>query len=141
MKSRRDAVLAEARERHVRVAKLLEDGFSVAEVCKKVGLTPKRVYVVARRESLPTNPYIWPQSSDESTIARLSVSGWTPERIARLFGHSPRSIERILGRIQKDPIIEETARRFGIGDQKGDHPRRRARKKAASAALDDRRPR
>ena len=133
MRSKKANIQSDVEERHQQVKKLLKGGFSVAEVCKAVGLTPKRVYVVARRFDLPTNPHVWPQSMDESSIARLSLAGWTNELIGEMFGHSAASIQRIIERVQQDPVIKETAERIGF-ETSGNSPRRRTRKEAAPAA-------
>lgn len=133
MRSKKANIQADVEERHKKVQALLTSGLSVAEVCEQVGLTPKRVYVVARRHSLPTNPHVWPQSVDESSIARLALAGWTHELIGKMFGHSPASIQRILDRVNQDPIIKETAERLGL-ETNGNSAGGRPRKKAAPAA-------
>jgi hypothetical protein len=122
----RKKISAQQREveaRHAKIKALLIQGKSVAEVCKEVGITPKRVYVVAERWNLPTNPKIWPGSEDESSIARLFACGWTPERIGKIFHHSPSSVASIMERVRQDPILSASAKRFGV-ETRGNRPRR-----------------
>jgi len=128
-KRRAERLAKEVEARHRRIRLLLEQGHGVAEVCKEVGLTPKRVYAVARHWNLPTNPRIWPGSDDESSIARLSASGWTADRIGRMFNQSPGAVEMIRARVRLSPVLEASARRFGLeegvpdpGGLKGEAP-------------------
>lgn len=100
--------------RHAAIKKLLKEGHSVAEVCRQVGITPKRVYVVAERFDLPTNPKIWPNSDDECSIARLVVAGWPISRVGKVFNQSPKAVQTILNRIKEHPVLDATAKRFGV---------------------------
>lgn len=100
--------------RHAEIRKLLKEGHSVADVCRLVGITPKRVYVVAERYDLPTNPKIWPNSDDECSIARLVVAGWPISKVGKIFNQSPKSVQAILNRIKERPILDASAKRFGV---------------------------
>lgn len=134
MARRKDALRREVEARQARIRALLsEQGLSVAQVCKEVDITPKRVYVVAERWNLPTNPKIWPGSEDESSIARLFACGWDAERIGKIFKHAPASILRIMERVKESPILDASAKRFGV-EAGGDHPRRQPRAKASANA-------
>jgi len=106
----------EIEQRQRRIRELLLAGMGVADVSKEIGITPKRVYVVAERWKLPTNPTIWPGSDDESSVARLTSCGWTPGQIGKLFNQSPKSIEAILKRIKERPVLQPTARRFRVDE-------------------------
>lgn len=128
----------EARQRKIRI--LLQQGMSVADVCKEVGLTPKRVYAVARRWNLPTNPKIWPGSDDESSIARLSASGWSHDRIAGLFNQSAGAVAMILARVRLSPVLKASAERFSI-EEGVQGPGRLTREAPPSASRRARRPR
>ena len=145
MARRKEALRREVEARQARIRALLsEQGLSVAQVCKEVNLlresvckevdiTPKRVYVVAERWNCPTNPKIWPGSEDESSIARLFACGWDPERIGKIFKHAPASILRIMERVKESPILDASAKRFGV-EAGSDHPRRQPGAKASANA-------
>lgn len=119
--------------RHQKIRRMLMDGHSVAEVCKEVSITPKRVYVVAERWNLPTNPKIWPGSDDECSVARLWVAGWSAEKIGQIFNQSAAAIDAILNRIKDEPVLKATAKRFGV-DTASQNPNRQPRAKAAANA-------
>ena len=123
----------ETEARHEKIKALLLKGYTVAQVCKEVGITPKRVYVVAERWKLPTNPTIWPDSDDECSVARLAVAGWTSEKIGRLFNQAPASVDSILKRVRESPVLKATAKRFGV-EAGSDHPRRQPGAKASANA-------
>jgi hypothetical protein len=134
MARRKEALRREVEARQARIRALLsEQGLSVAQVCKEVDITPKRVYVVAERWNCPTNPKIWPGSEDESSIARLFACGWDPERIGKIFKHAPASILRIMERVKESPILDASAKRFGV-EAGSDHPRRQPGAKASANA-------
>jgi hypothetical protein len=134
MARRKEALRREVEARQARIRSLLsEQGLSVAQVCKEVDITPKRVYVVAERWNCPTNPKIWPGSEDESSIARLFACGWDPERIGKIFKHAPASILRIMERVKESPILDASAKRFGV-EAGSDHPRRQPGAKASANA-------
>lgn len=117
---------AEVDARHLKIRQMLVDGHSVAKVCKEVDITPKRVYVIAERWDLPTNPKIWPGSDDECSVARLSVAGWSSEKIGKIFNQSAAAVDAILQRIRSDPVLKATAKRFGV-DAKSTNPGRQSR--------------
>ncbi|MGA1752735.1 MAG: hypothetical protein ACO395_05160 [Pontimonas sp.] len=123
----------EVEARHEKIKNLLLEGYSVYQVCKEVGITPKRVYVVAERWNLPTNPTIWPDSDDECSVARLAVAGWTSEKIGRLFNQAPASIDAILERVKEAPVLKATAKRFGVEEGSPGADRQSRAKASANA--------
>lgn len=123
----------ETEARHEKIKALLLKGYTVAQVCKEVGITPKRVYVVAERWKLPTNPTIWPDSDDECSVARLAVAGWTSEKIGRLFNQAPASVDSILKRVRESPVLKATAKRFGVEEGSPSPGRQQGAASAANA--------
>lgn len=108
--SKRDQLNAEVEERHRRIKELLNAGYSVAEAAREVNITPKRVYAVAERHDLPTNPKVYPHSDDENTVARLIAIGWPKKKIAKLMNRSVEGVELILRQIEEEPVLEKTQR-------------------------------
>ena len=101
------------RERHKKIVQLLKKGYSVQEVCSEVSITPKRVYAVAERAKVCTNPIIYPRSEDENTICRMVLAGWKISQIGKYLEREPAAIERAVERIKEDPIMNKTRERYG----------------------------
>ena len=101
------------KERHKKIVALLKQGYSVQEVCKQVKITPKRVYAVAERASVSTNPIVYPKSDDENSICRLHHAGWSLKKIADYMGRETQAIARVLIRIKEDPLMSKTKDRYG----------------------------
>ena len=103
----------ETRERHKKIVMLLKKGYSVQEVCNEVSITPKRVYAVAQRAEVCTNPIIYPRSDDENTICRMLLAGWEVPQIGKYLEREPAAIKRAVERIKEDPIMNKTRERYG----------------------------
>ena len=101
------------RERHKKIVMLLKKGYSVKEVCLEVSITPKRVYAVAERASVYTNPMVHHQSDDENTICRMAHAGLSISQISKYMEREPKAITRVLDRIKKDPVMNKTKERYG----------------------------
>ena len=99
--------------RHQKIVRLLKSGLSVVEVSKEVGITPKRIYAVAEREGVSTNPKIYESSDDENSIARLIVCGWSHSKIARYLERETKAITKAVDRIKESPVLKKTKQRHG----------------------------
>ena len=83
-------------ERQQRIRDLLWSGNSISQVSKEVGISRKRVYDYAERESLPYNPPVVSGGNRERSLIELSVAGFTPEAIGEFYRMSPAAVHNAL---------------------------------------------
>jgi hypothetical protein len=87
-------------DNHRKVIALLRRGHNAAEVAEHVGLSRKRVFDLARRHTLPTNPHVKPNGRIEKQIVRASRVLTIPEISAAFRLAEPR-VREILTRIDR----------------------------------------
>jgi orotate phosphoribosyltransferase-like protein len=86
---------------HRKVVALLNRGVNAAEVADEVGLSRKRVFDLARRHGVPTNPIVTPGGRIEKQIVRASRVLTIPE-IASAFRIAECRIKEILSRVDRE---------------------------------------
>lgn len=86
---------------HRKVIALLRSGHNAAEVAVEVGLSRKRVFDLARRHSLPTNPVVTPGGRIEKQIVRASRVLTIPE-ISLAFRLAESRVKEILTRVDRE---------------------------------------
>jgi hypothetical protein len=86
---------------HRKVVALLRKGHNAAEVATLVGLSRKRVFDLARRHSLPTNPLVARGGRIEKQIVRASRVLTIPE-ISLAFRIAEPSVREILSRVDRE---------------------------------------
>ena len=86
---------------HRKVIALLRKGHNAAEVAAEVGLSRKRVFDLARRHSLPTNPLVTRGGRIEKQIVRASRVLTIPE-IGMAFRLAECRVKEILTRVDRE---------------------------------------
>jgi hypothetical protein len=66
-------------DNHRKVIALLRKGHNAAAVAEEVGLSRKRIFDLARRHTLPTNPIVKPNGRIEKQIVKASRILTIPE--------------------------------------------------------------
>lgn len=86
-----------------KVIKLLNAGYSIAEVAEELETEAKKLYHIAKKNNLPYNAPIKEGGPKELRIFRLYNSGFSFEDIGRIFSQSPKNIKKIIDRhLRKD---------------------------------------
>lgn len=88
-------------DNHRKVIALLRRGNNAAEVAESVGLSRKRVFDLARRHQLPTNPLVKRNGRIEKQIVRASRVLTIPE-IGVAFRLAEVRIREILSRVDRE---------------------------------------
>lgn len=88
-------------DNHRKVIALLRRGNNAAEVADIVGLSRKRVFDLARRHALPTNPLVKPNGRIEKQIVRASRVLTIPE-IGAAFRLAEPLVREILSRVDRE---------------------------------------
>jgi hypothetical protein len=85
---------------HRKVVALLRKGHNAAQVAEQVGLSRKRVFDLARRHSLPTNPLVKQGGRIEKQIVEASRVLTIPE-ISLAFRLAEPVVREILTRVDR----------------------------------------
>lgn len=83
-------------KRHDQIKELLMGGMAITEVAKRVGLSRKRTYDLAKRANLPYNRTVFPGGSLERRIVELYASAFTIEEIGGIYRLSPIKVQKVL---------------------------------------------
>ena len=84
-----------------KIIKLLNAGYSMAEVAEELETKAKRLYHIARKHKLPFNAPIKSGGPKERRIVRLYKSGFTYEDIGKIFSQAPINIKNIVKEWEK----------------------------------------
>jgi len=93
--------MAKIPDNHRKVIALLRRGHNAAEVAEQVGLSRKRVFDLARRHRLPTNPLVKRNGRIEKQIVRASRILTIPE-IGSAFRLAEPRVREILSRVDRE---------------------------------------
>jgi transposase len=93
------------RRRQHLICDLLEQGVNAAQVARQVGISRKRIYDIANRFELPTNPTCRPGSKLERQIMQ-AYHVCTLEELEKIYRISQRRLKEIIDRV----LDEETDR-------------------------------
>lgn len=80
---------------------MLRKGHNAAEVAAQVGLSRKRIFDLARRHNVPTNPVVKPGGRIEKQIVNASRVLTIPE-ISAAFRIAEPKIKEVLSRVDRD---------------------------------------
>ena len=86
---------------HIKVTNLLRRGINASDVATTVGLSRKRVFDLARRYKLPTNPQVKAGGRMERQIVEASRVLTIPE-ISAAFRIAENRIKEILSRVDRE---------------------------------------
>lgn len=90
---------------HRKVIALLQRGENAASVAIQVGLSRKRIFDIARRHKLPTNPHVTSGGRIETQIVQASRVLTIPE-IALAFRTAESRIKKILSTVDRQSIAK-----------------------------------
>tara|TARA_Y100000310_G_scaffold15873_1_gene15908 strand:+ start:3452 stop:3715 length:264 start_codon:yes stop_codon:yes gene_type:complete len=79
-----------------KIIKLLQEGYSVLEITKKLNIKDFSIYTLAKKHKLPRNSKIKSGGVKEKRIQRLYNSGFTFEEIGEIYSQTPSNIKKIL---------------------------------------------
>jgi len=79
-----------------KIIKLLNAGYSIAEVAEELETEAKKLYHIAKKNNLPYNAPIKDGGPKELRILRLYNSGFSFKDIGRIFSQAPRNIKKIV---------------------------------------------
>ena len=79
-----------------KIIKLLNAGYSMAEVGKEMQIMSKKLYHIAKKHNLPYNPPIKDGGPKELRIVRLHNSGFSYGDIGKIFSQAPINIKKII---------------------------------------------